>query len=98
MRLIVNFSPEWTKTTMARILYFAWVREKIGTPAETLELPPEVATVSDAISHLRNQGEQYDIALADGNLRVAVNQTYAQPDSPVSNDDEIAIFPPVSGG
>jgi sulfur-carrier protein len=83
---------------MANFLYFAWVREKIGTQAESIDLPPEISTVADVISHLRKQGEHYDEALADGNLRVAVNQTYAQPESLVTNQDEIAIFPPVSGG
>ncbi|MBF0195037.1 MAG: molybdopterin converting factor subunit 1 [Magnetococcales bacterium] len=83
---------------MARFLYFAWVREKIGVATETLNLPPDVSTVANVLTHLRGQGEQYDNALSDNNLRVAVNQTYAQANSPVTNSDEIAIFPPVSGG
>ncbi|MBF0453591.1 MAG: molybdopterin converting factor subunit 1 [Magnetococcales bacterium] len=83
---------------MARFLYFAWVREKIGTASESLELPAEVTCVSDMLSHLRQRGAQYDSALSDPNLQVAINQTYAQPESGVSNGDEIAIFPPVSGG
>jgi sulfur-carrier protein len=83
---------------MARFLYFAWVREKIGVATETFDLPPDVSTVANVIAHLRGQGEQYEQALADDNLRVAVNQTYAQANSPVANGDEIAIFPPVSGG
>ncbi len=83
---------------MAHFLYFAWVREKIGTQAETIDLPPEATTVAAVMEHLRGKGEPYESALADANLRVAVNQTYAQPDSPVSNSDEVAIFPPVSGG
>jgi sulfur-carrier protein len=83
---------------MAQFLYFAWVREKIGIASESIELPPEVTTVSALLTHLRNKNEQYNLALADNNLRVAVNQTYAQLDGPVSNSDEIAIFPPVSGG
>ncbi|MBF0380150.1 MAG: molybdopterin converting factor subunit 1 [Magnetococcales bacterium] len=83
---------------MAHFLYFAWVREKIGVASETFDLPSEVSTVANVISHLRAQGEPYDKALEDKNLRVAINQTYAQDNSPVSNNDEIAIFPPVSGG
>ena len=83
---------------MARFLYFAWVREKIGVATESFDLPVDVTTVANVITHLRGQGEKYDQALADNNLRVAVNQTYAQGDSPVANSDEIAIFPPVSGG
>lgn len=83
---------------MARFLYFAWVREKIGTPNETLELPADINSVAAVMDHLKQLGDNYKNALSDANLRVAVNQTYSQPDSPVSNSDEIAIFPPVSGG
>ncbi|MBF0097320.1 MAG: molybdopterin-guanine dinucleotide biosynthesis protein B [Magnetococcales bacterium] len=83
---------------MARILYFAWVREKIGTPDERLTLPPTIHTVAQLITHLQSQGEPYQSVLADNQLRVAVNQRYAQATDPVSDLDEIAIFPPVSGG
>ncbi|MBF0368630.1 MAG: molybdopterin converting factor subunit 1 [Magnetococcales bacterium] len=83
---------------MAQFLYFAWVREKIGVGGESLELPESVGTVAQVLTFLRNKGSPYDAALKDEHLRVAVNQTYAQPNDPVTNGDEIAIFPPVSGG
>ena len=83
---------------MARIFYFSWVREKIGTPEETLTLPIEVNDVATFITFLRSKGEPYASVLNDPQLRVAVNQTYARPQDPLSNGDEVAIFPPVSGG
>ncbi|MBF0401403.1 MAG: molybdopterin converting factor subunit 1 [Magnetococcales bacterium] len=83
---------------MAHIFYFAWVREKMGRPEEQLSLPPEINTVARLLTHLRSQGEPYATVLADTHLRVAVNQTYASPEEPVADGDEIAIFPPVSGG
>ena len=83
---------------MAQILYFAWVREKIGTPQETIHLPAEVTTVQALMRFLRGKGDPHATALADVNLQVAVNQTHAQFQDPVADGDEIAIFPPVSGG
>lgn len=83
---------------MARFLYFARVRERIGQGREELALPDHVTTVAGLLVHLRGLGEPYTSALAGDHLRVAVNQTYARPDDRVSNSDEIAIFPPVSGG
>lgn len=83
---------------MARILYFSWVREKIGTPEETLTLPTEVNSVAQLVSFLRSKGEPYASVLANPQLRVAVNQTYARLQDPLTDKDEIAIFPPVSGG
>lgn len=83
---------------MAHIFYFAWVREKIGTPEETLTLPTTVHNVASFIAFLRDKGEPYASVLADPQLRVAVNQTYARHQDPLTDRDEIAIFPPVSGG
>ncbi|MEO5333848.1 MAG: molybdopterin converting factor subunit 1 [Magnetococcus sp. YQC-5] len=83
---------------MAHLLYFSWVREKIGTPAEQLALPPTVTTVRDLLDFLRARGNAHADALSHPNLRVAVNQTYARLQDTVADTDEIAIFPPVSGG
>lgn len=83
---------------MARIFYFAWVREKIGLPEETLTLPEEISDVAGLLSFLRAKGEPYASVLADPNLRIAINQTYARPQDACTDRDEIAIFPPVSGG
>ncbi len=82
-----------------QILYFAWVRELIGTGEESLQLPDTVSDVGQLLDFLRAKGEGYEEALANpARIRVAVNQTYVKDRHPVSNSDEIAIFPPVTGG
>ena len=82
-----------------QLLYFAWLRAKIGIGEERLEPPPEVITVSDLLDWLSARGESYAEALADRSVvRVAVNQEYVGFDHPLSPDDEVALFPPVTGG
>jgi len=82
-----------------KLVYFAWVREKIGTGGEELAVPDEVGTVSDLVEWLRGRGPGYAAAFADPKtVRVAVNQEYAPMDTALGADDEIAFFPPVTGG
>lgn len=82
-----------------KLLYFAWVREKIGRAEEELDLPADVRRVSELLDWLRGRGPAYREALDDAaRIRVAVNQEHAKPDAAVGPDDEIAIFPPVTGG
>ena len=82
-----------------KLLYFAWVRQKIGKNEETLALPPSVATIADLAAHLRGQGPGYADAFADAALlRAARNQEHVSFDAPIGPDDEIAFFPPVTGG
>lgn len=82
-----------------RLLYFAWVRENIGTSAETIEKPVEVTTVHDLIIYLTGLGGGYHQAFHDiSRIRIAVNQTYVKADHPINQTDEIAFFPPVTGG
>jgi sulfur-carrier protein len=84
---------------MIELLYFAWVRERIGKDGERVELPPEVGTVAALLDWLETRGEAYRTALSERQrLRVAVNQSFAAPDAPVRSGDEVAIFPPVTGG
>lgn len=79
-----------------RILYFASLREAFGTSGETFELPAAVGNVGQLRDHLVGQGRT---ALASAkNLRCAVNQEMAGLDAPVADGDEIAFFPPVTGG
>ena len=82
-----------------QLVYFASVRECIGLSEETYALPGGVGTVGELIAHMRARGDQYATAFENTlMLRVAVNQTHAQPDHPVTNSDEVAFFPPVTGG
>ena len=82
-----------------KILYFASVREKLGKDAEEIELPAGVATVAGLRSHLRSRGGAWAEALADGRLlRAAVNQDMAQASAAIKTGDEVAFFPPVTGG
>jgi molybdopterin synthase sulfur carrier subunit len=82
-----------------RVLYFASVREKLGTDAEELELPAEVSTIAGLRTHLRARGGAWADALAESRLlRTALNQDMAQPAAPIKSGDEIAFFPPVTGG
>jgi len=80
-----------------RILYFAGLREQLGTPGEDLDVAP--TTVAGLRSQLMARGGAWQSALAQGKaLRVAVNQEMAQPTTLVKPGDEIAFFPPVTGG
>ena len=82
-----------------KILYFASVREKLGREAEEIELPAGVATVAALRGHLRSRGGAYESAFAEkALLRAAVNQDMVQPAAAVKAGDEVAFFPPVTGG
>ena len=82
-----------------KLLYFAWVRQKIGKNEETLNPPSTVANVADLAAYLRGQGPGYADAFADPSLlRAARNQEHVGFDALVGPDDEIAFFPPVTGG
>lgn len=82
-----------------RVLYFASLREKVGTGAEELALSPGMNTVDGVRQHLRARGGAWAEALAEGKLlRTAVNQDMVPGASPVKAGDEVAFFPPVTGG
>jgi molybdopterin synthase sulfur carrier subunit len=81
------------------VLYFAWVRQKIGRAEENLALPDGIATVRELAEHLKLRGAGYGEVFADlARLRAAVNQEHVSFDAPVADGDEIAFFPPVTGG
>ncbi len=81
------------------LLYFAWLRTKIGLAREELARPDGVSDVAGLLSWLAGRSPAYAAALADLSLvRVAVNQEYARPSHLVAEGDEVALFPPVTGG
>jgi molybdopterin synthase sulfur carrier subunit len=82
-----------------QLVYFAWVREAIGKSEESRPCPAGVKTVDDLITYLGAENEGYATAFANRTrLRVAVNQMHVGLDHPVREGDEVAIFPPVTGG
>ena len=82
-----------------RLLYFAWLRARIGRAAEEVAMPPGVRTVADLLDWLKARGGGYAEALADLSVvRVAVNQDYVGREHPLRDGDEVALFPPVTGG
>ena len=82
-----------------KILYFAWIRAKTGVASEEVSPPASVTDVASLIEWLKGRGGGYAEALKNpGVVRVAVNQEYVKPHHPVRAGDEIAIFPPVTGG
>ena len=79
------------------ILYFAWVRERVGVPREKFETA--ATTVADLITELRAREERYDVAFSDMSaIRVALDQELSELDAPLSGVQEVAFFPPMTGG
>lgn len=82
-----------------KLLYFAWLRARVGCAEEEVTLPPQVHDVAGLLDWLRGRSDQHADALRDLKVvRVAVNQDYAELVHPVREDDEVALFPPVTGG
>jgi molybdopterin synthase sulfur carrier subunit len=82
-----------------KILYFAWLRSKIGVPTETVDLPAEVTTAGALVEWLKTRSPRHAEALANSKVvKVAVNQEHVPYDHPISATDEVALFPPVTGG
>jgi molybdopterin converting factor subunit 1 len=82
-----------------RVLYFAWVRQKVGMAEEEVMPPAEVRDVAALVAWLAARTPGHAAAFADPRLlRAAVNQDFAPPDHPVAAHDEVAFFPPVTGG
>ena len=84
---------------MVQLIYLARLRETLGTSAEKVELPGDVGTVGGLLAWLRGRGGAWAAELAPGRaVRVAVNFDVAKSDTPIKPGDEIALFPPVTGG
>lgn len=84
---------------MTKLIYFAWVRERIGKSEEEVELPAEVKTVTDLLLWLRERGDEYENALQYPEvIRVAIDQEHVDHAEKISSAREIALFPPMTGG
>jgi molybdopterin synthase sulfur carrier subunit len=82
-----------------KVLFFAGLREQLGTAGEEVELPGGVSTVAGLRAHLRARGGNFEQVLSEKALvRAAVNQDMVQPTSAIKAGDEVAFFPPVTGG
>jgi molybdopterin synthase sulfur carrier subunit len=84
---------------MMRLLYFAWVKEKIGIATEDIDVPANVVTIAELISWLKTRGPEFAHAFERSEvIRAAVDQTHARHDTPIGGAREIAFFPPITGG
>ena len=82
-----------------KLLYFAWVRERIGKPEEEVELPADVCTVGDLVNWLRTRGDEYAHAFANPKvIRAAIDRAHVKSDARLNGAHEIAFFPPMTGG
>lgn len=82
---------------MIEVIYFAWVRERIGLPREKIETT--AGTVADLIEELKAREDRYQAAFADlASLRVALDQELSSFDAPLAGVREVAFFPPMTGG
>lgn len=82
-----------------KILYFAWVREKVGRAEESRDLPESVRSVADLIAWLKTQGPEYENAFAQSKvIRAALDRTHVKHDALLAGAKEVAFFPPVTGG
>ena len=82
-----------------KLVYFAWVRERVGKPEEEVELPSEATTVADVVRWLKGRGEEYAYAFEnDGVIRAALDQKHVRADASLLGARELAFFPPMTGG
>ena len=82
-----------------KVVYFAWVRERVGKPEEEITPPASVVTVADLLTWLKAQGEEYAYAFEnDKVIRVAIDQMHVKHDAAIAGAREIAFFPPMTGG
>ena len=82
-----------------KLLYFAWVRERVGKPQEDVELPAGVATVGDLMAWLAKRGDEYAHAFENPKIiRAAIDRAHVRPDTVIAGAREIAFFPPMTGG
>ena len=81
------------------IKYFSWIKEHVGKSEEQIELPDDINNVNELINYLNEIDKKYSLIFEKKELiKIAVNKTYSSFDTNISNNDEIAFFPPVTGG
>ena len=91
--------PDDSRIATIEVLYFARLREVFGREREQVDLPGDVRDVASLTAWLRSRGDAWERELAPGKpVRIAVNQDMAAADTQVGNGDEVAFFPPVTGG
>ena len=82
-----------------KLIYFAWVRERIGLADETVDVPDTCETVGDVLAWLKTRGPEYENAFREAHvIRAALDQTHVAHDHAISGARELAFFPPVTGG
>ncbi|ADH89748.1 molybdopterin converting factor, subunit 1 [Ancylobacter novellus DSM 506] len=82
-----------------KVLYFAWVRERVGRETEEIAVPEGVTTVADLAAFLKDRGEGYARAFENPRVvRAALDRRHAKPDTPLAGAREVAFFPPMTGG
>ena len=82
-----------------KLVYFAWVRERVGKAEEEVALPPSVATVAQLMQWLGGRGEEYAHAFENPKvIRAAIDKSHVRPDTAITGAREIAFFPPMTGG
>jgi molybdopterin synthase sulfur carrier subunit len=82
-----------------KVVYFAWVRERVGKSEEEIELPAEVETVAELVAWLVSKGENYQRAFESAaSVRAALDRAHVKPSATIAGAREIAFFPPMTGG
>lgn len=82
-----------------KLVYFAWVRERVGRTDEEVSPPADVATIADLVRWLKTRGEEYEYAFENEDVvRAAIDREHARPDALIVGAREIAFFPPMTGG
>ena len=81
------------------IKYFSWIKEHIGKSEERIELPVNVSTIEELMLYLENLNDKYKLAFKKKDLiKIAINKSYSSIDDKINNNEEIAFFPPGTGG
>jgi sulfur-carrier protein len=82
-----------------KVLYFAWVRERVGKAEEQIDPPAAIATVGELMTWLARRGEEYAYAFENPKvIRAAIDRSHVRADAPIADAKEIAFFPPMTGG